>query len=87
MITSTSTVNVFEYEPLAVSIGVPDRSKFTVKLVDGRELSVPTCWFQRLANASLEDLRKCELIADGVGITWPALDEDLSIAGLLRGTH
>jgi len=27
-----------------------------------------------------------ELIGDGLGIHWPDVDEDLSVAGLLRGT-
>jgi hypothetical protein len=30
--------------------------------------------------------KKWEIIGDGVGIHWPLIDEDLSIAGLLRGT-
>ncbi len=45
-----------------------------VTLVDGRKLSVPIVWFPKLANATLEQLH------------WPDIDEDLSIAGLLRGT-
>jgi hypothetical protein len=27
-----------------------------------------------------------ELIGGGIGIHWPDVDEDLSVAGLLRGT-
>lgn len=37
-----------------------------------------------LPKASLEHLLIFELDADGLGIYWPVLDEDLSIAGLLR---
>ncbi|HOU13827.1 MAG TPA: DUF2442 domain-containing protein [Anaerolineae bacterium] len=37
-----------------------------------------------LPEASLEHLRIFALDADGLGIYWPVLDEDLSIAGLLR---
>lgn len=37
-----------------------------------------------LPKAKLEHLRIFELDADGLGIYWPVLDEDLSIAGLLR---
>jgi hypothetical protein len=37
-----------------------------------------------LPGAKLEHLRIFELDADGLGIYWPVLDEDLSIAGLLR---
>jgi len=37
-----------------------------------------------LPGARLEHLRIFDLDADGLGIYWPVLDEDLSIAGLLR---
>ncbi len=37
-----------------------------------------------LPQAKAEHLRIFELDADGLGIYWPVLDEDLSIAGLLR---
>jgi hypothetical protein len=28
-----------------------------------------------------------ELLGDGEGVHWPEIDEDLSVAGLLAGTH
>ena len=37
-----------------------------------------------LPHAKLEHLQIFELDEDGIGIHWPVLDEDLSIAGLLR---
>ena len=37
-----------------------------------------------LPHAKLEHLQIFELDDDGIGIFWPVLDEDLSIAGLLR---
>ena len=37
-----------------------------------------------LPRAKLEHLQIFELDEDGLGIYWPVLDEDLSIAGLLR---
>lgn len=33
------------------------------------------------------ELENYELIGDGEGIHWPDIDEDLSVAGLLRGSH
>ena len=56
-----------------------------VSLKDGRGLLVPLSWFPKLLAASAEDLFAHRLIADGEGIHWPHLDEDLSVAGLLRG--
>lgn len=54
-----------------------------VLLRDGRSLSVPLSWLPRLQSASEEERRGWELIGDGEEIRWPALDEDLSVAGLL----
>ena len=54
-----------------------------VALVDGRSLDVPLEWFPRLRDATPGELQDYELMGDGIGIHWPALDEDLSVAGLL----
>lgn len=58
-----------------------------VELLDGRTISAPLVWFPRLSQASGEQLKNWELLGDGEGIHWPDLDEDLSVAGLLAGTH
>jgi len=58
-----------------------------VELLDGRTVSAPLVWFPRLSQASVEQLENWELLGDGEGIHWPDLDEDLSVAGLLAGTH
>ena len=55
-----------------------------VRLLDGREISVPLEWFPRLRNASEKQRRHWRLIGTGVGIHWPELDEDLSIPALLE---
>jgi hypothetical protein len=59
----------------------------TVDLSDGRRLAVPLAWFPRLLHATEEQRRNWELLGDGQGIHWPEIDEDLSVAGLLRGTR
>lgn len=59
--------------------------ELVVSLNDGRVLSVPLAWFPRLANASPEQLAAFELLGEGEGIHWPALDEDISVVGLLEG--
>ena len=80
---STSVVDV---HPLAQSIRFTD-SDLVVELVDGRTVSVPLVWFPRLSKATPEQLENFEILADGEGIHWPDIDEDLSVAGLLRGDH
>jgi hypothetical protein len=54
-----------------------------VRLKDGRTLGVPLSWFPRLRDAPVEQRSTWELIGQGLGIHWPELDEDISVAGLL----
>lgn len=66
--------------PKAVSF---DENNMWVDLFDGRTLGVPLGWFPRLLNATKAELERCELSSRG--IHWDALDEDISIDGLLAG--
>jgi hypothetical protein len=65
-------------------VRVTDRA-LTVELEDGRSVSVPLEWYPRLAEATPRERRTWALIGPGTGIHWPALDEDISVDGLLRG--
>ncbi len=56
-----------------------------VVLRDGRSLSVPIKCYPRLAHGTQRERQNWRLIGDGIGIHWPALDEDISISGLLAG--
>jgi len=56
-----------------------------VGLRDGRVVSVPLTWYPRLAAATLSERRRWELIGPGIGIHWPAIDEDVSVEALLAG--
>jgi hypothetical protein len=60
-----------------------DADSLWVSLSDGRVLGVPLAWFPRLLHASLAELEQVEVSPRG--LHWEALDEDLSIAGLLAG--
>ncbi len=71
-----------KFEALAVDVSVTDDA-LQVVLADGRELSVPLAWFPRLLSATLEQRQNWRLIGDGDGINWPAIDEHLSVEGLL----
>jgi len=59
----------------------------SVELLDGRTISAPLAWFPNLSAASNSQRNNWELMGDGEGIHWPDIDEDLSVAGLLAGTH
>jgi hypothetical protein len=54
-----------------------------VTLGDGRVLGVPLVWFPRLLHATPEQRRQLRISARG--LHWEALDEDISLAGLLAG--
>lgn len=75
-----------ELHPQALNIKCTDIS-LIVELIDGRTISAPLVWFPRLAKASKEQRDNWEFLGDGEGIHWPDIDEDLSIRGLLIGTH
>lgn len=69
-------------KPLAVG-AICDDTKLTVRLADGREIIVPLQWFPRLLAASSAARENWRLIANGEGIHWADIDEDVSVAGLL----
>jgi hypothetical protein len=72
-----------KYSSIAVDVKLsPDR--LIVILADGRELAAPLAWFPRLLDASQDQRVNWRLIGGGHGIHWPDVDEDVSIASLLR---
>jgi hypothetical protein len=57
----------------------------SVRLKDGRTISVPLAWYPRLFNATVDQRRHWKIAGGGYGIHWPQIDEDISTEGLLRG--
>lgn len=57
----------------------------TVELSDGRSISAPLAWYLRLLHGTPEERSNWRLIGGGVGVHWPALDEDVSVENLLIG--
>ena len=60
-----------------------DAGSMWVELSDGRILGVPLAWFPRLLRSSAEERERVRISSRG--LHWDALDEDISIAGLLAG--
>jgi hypothetical protein len=54
-----------------------------VDLSDGRVIGVPLAWFPRLLHSATEQREQVRISSRG--LHWDALDEDISIAGLLGG--
>ena len=80
MITSMIEAKVPEAEDVTVT-----EDTLKVELSDGRTISVPLAWYPRLVHAVQEERDAWELIGEGQGIRWAALDEDLSVEGLIAG--
>ena len=76
--------SVIEVKPLAQDVLVTD-AELIVDLADGRKISVPLVWFPRLLHAEKSQRANRVPIGDGEGMHWPDVDDDLSVAGLLRG--
>lgn len=66
----------------AKSVCVTDEA-ITVKLEDGRAVSVPTKWYPRVKYATPAERANYEI--DGYGVTWPDVEADFSIRGILLG--
>lgn len=57
----------------------------TVSLVDGRKITVPLWWYPPLLQASPRQRQNWQSCANGRGIHWPDIDEDLDVKGFLIG--
>lgn len=65
---------------------VVTEDELTVRLMDGRTITVPLAWFPRLLGATEEQRNNWRVSGGGYGIHWEDVDEDLSTEGLLRGS-
>ena len=70
--------------PVALTVDVTEDT-LTAELMDGRTISVPLDWYPRLVHATPEERDNWEIHAGGQHLHWPALDEDISVEGLLLG--
>jgi hypothetical protein len=60
-------------------------TELVVRLADGRRIATPLDWYPRLKSASAEQRANFEIMP--LGIHWPDIDEDLSVAGMLKGNR
>jgi Protein of unknown function (DUF2442) len=58
-------------------------SDLVVTLADGRKIATPLDWYPRLQRATAAERANYEIMP--MGIHWPDIDEDLSVAGMLKG--
>ena len=80
-------MNISDVRPGESAINVSfAEDTLSVDLNDGRTITVPLAWFPRLLHATPAQRENWKICGGGFGIHWPDIDEDLSTAGLLRGT-
>jgi Protein of unknown function (DUF2442) len=77
---STLEIDVGDIRPVSVAFTADE---LVVTLADGRKIATPLAWYPRLRDASTAQRDHFELMP--MGIHWPELDEDLGVAGMLRG--
>jgi len=58
--------------------------KMYIELNTSRVLTVPYNYTKRLKQATKKQLENYRLIANGIGIHFPDIDEDISIDGIIR---
>nr|VFJ95197.1 MAG: Protein of unknown function (DUF2442) [Candidatus Kentron sp. H]VFJ96059.1 MAG: Protein of unknown function (DUF2442) [Candidatus Kentron sp. H]VFK02136.1 MAG: Protein of unknown function (DUF2442) [Candidatus Kentron sp. H] len=75
---------IFEIEPVAIQAWAEKRLIY-VELTDGRIVAFPADRFRILSRASESELQEVELAVGGYALRWDALDEDLTVAGIVAG--
>ncbi len=68
---------------LIKSVGFGE-NKLYIELNTQRVLTVPYSYTTRLKNATQEELQDYRLIANGIGIHFESIDEDISVEGIIR---
>ena len=71
-------------EPAAMRTSTEGRAVF-VELHDGWIIGFPADRFLILSQATEEQLAKVEVELNGYALRWEALDEDITVPGILAG--
>lgn len=78
------STEIASVEASALRAWVEGRRVF-VELTDERVVSFPASRFRRLKDAPDDLLRQVEVEVDGYALRWEALDEDITVPGILAG--
>ena len=82
--TTTPVEAQLQTEALALRVWIEGRRVF-LELTDGRIVGFPADRFQRLRDASDAQLKKVSLRLNGYALRWEALDEDITVPGVVAG--
>ena len=81
---ATVADSVTAVEPAALRVWVENRMVF-LELTDGRIVGFPANRFRRLHDATAEQLKEVTLELNGYALRWEALDEDITVPGVVAG--
>lgn len=80
----TSTAEKIEFDFRAIKVEIVDE-QLCVTLADGREVRNPLEFYPKLARSDEKVRNNFRIMAQGIGIEWPDLDEHLSVEGIVLG--
>ncbi len=73
-----------ETEAVAIRARATGRLVF-IELTDGRQIAFPADRFRILSDASDDELKSVQLRLNGAALRWEALDEHISVQGIVAG--
>ena len=76
--------SAIDVEPAAMRVWVEGRTVF-VELIDGRIVGFPADRFKILKAATDAELQDVRLELNGHALRWDALDEDITVPGVVAG--
>lgn len=76
-------MSILNNKTLIKSVGFGN-DKMYIELNTSRVLTVPYTYTKRLESATQTELKNYRLIANGVGIHFKDIDEDISVDGIIR---
>ena len=74
-------IDVEDARPVAARC---DDRHMSVALADGRVPEAPLWWYPRLLSATPD--RRAIIELSPLGMHWPEIDEDISVASIVRGS-
>ncbi len=63
---------------------LPLRDRVEIDLASGWSVQVPRSFSPRLAAASMQDCERIDIVDSGLGLHWPALDEDWYVPAVIE---
>ena len=61
-----------------------DDERIEFRLSDGRSISAPVTWSQRLVRASVAERADYSISPSGTVVEWPSVDEHIALWSMLR---